>query len=281
MDCSPWNSPGQNTRMSSFFPSPGDLPNPGIEPWSPASRAESLPAEPPAKPKHTGEFVWTKFSNISRPGPLFGVLHAGDSFLLTPRPPPIPQPNCLGLVEGEKKRSGHGGQSFLRVSANLPALAPKGLQRPRRVEPGRCHLLRGGPAPAPWPVPVYLRGPGGGGALALWVFSAGGSLAGVGRGGAARASSRGTPTRSGSEAAVLLQRPDGGGGGGDDDDDDGQDCGGDGGGDRRCSLGAAAGSAAARTAAEGPAGPEAEQLRHGERGRWRRRCPGAPSSPLR
>lgn len=61
---------------------------------------------------------------------------------------------------------------------------------------------------------------------------------------------------------MLLQRPDGGGGGGGDD-GDGQDCGGDGGGDRRCSLGAAAGSAAARTAAEGPAGPEAEQLRHG------------------
>uniref|UniRef100_A0A8B9XXM4 Growth factor receptor bound protein 2 n=12 Tax=Boreoeutheria TaxID=1437010 RepID=A0A8B9XXM4_BOSMU len=90
-----------------------------------------------------------------------------------PRPPPIPQPNCLGLVEGEKKRSGRGGQSFLRVSANLPALAPKGLQRPRRVEPGRCHLLRGGPAPAPWPVPVYLRGLAGVGRLRSGSFPPG------------------------------------------------------------------------------------------------------------
>ena len=32
------------------FPSPGDLPNPGIKPGSPASQADSLPSEPPGKP---------------------------------------------------------------------------------------------------------------------------------------------------------------------------------------------------------------------------------------
>ena len=32
------------------FPSPGDLPNPGIEPWSPALQADALPSEPPGKP---------------------------------------------------------------------------------------------------------------------------------------------------------------------------------------------------------------------------------------
>ena len=31
------------------FPSPGDLPNPGIKPGSPAFQAESLPAEPQGK----------------------------------------------------------------------------------------------------------------------------------------------------------------------------------------------------------------------------------------
>ena len=36
------------------FPSPGDLPNPGIEPRSPAMQAHSLPAEPQGKPKGTG-----------------------------------------------------------------------------------------------------------------------------------------------------------------------------------------------------------------------------------
>ena len=35
------------------FPSPGDLPNPGITPRSPAFQVDSLPAEPPGKPKNT------------------------------------------------------------------------------------------------------------------------------------------------------------------------------------------------------------------------------------
>ena len=33
------------------FPSPGDLPDPGIEPGSPTSQADALPSEPPGKPR--------------------------------------------------------------------------------------------------------------------------------------------------------------------------------------------------------------------------------------
>ena len=44
--------PGQNTGVA--FPSPGDLSNPGIEPRCPTLQADSLPAEPPWKPKNTG-----------------------------------------------------------------------------------------------------------------------------------------------------------------------------------------------------------------------------------
>ena len=36
------------------LPSPGDLPNPGIELRSPALQADSLPAEPEGKRKNTG-----------------------------------------------------------------------------------------------------------------------------------------------------------------------------------------------------------------------------------
>ena len=32
------------------FPSPGDLPHPGIERWSPALQVDSLTSEPPGKP---------------------------------------------------------------------------------------------------------------------------------------------------------------------------------------------------------------------------------------
>ena len=36
------------------MPSPGHLPNPGIEPTSPALQTDSSPSEPPVKSKNTG-----------------------------------------------------------------------------------------------------------------------------------------------------------------------------------------------------------------------------------
>ena len=39
-------------------PPPGDLPNPGIEPRSPALQADSLPSEPPEKPLHELDRGW-------------------------------------------------------------------------------------------------------------------------------------------------------------------------------------------------------------------------------
>ena len=44
----PWNSPGRNTGVFNEilpFPSPEDVPDPGIKPRSPALQADSLPAE--------------------------------------------------------------------------------------------------------------------------------------------------------------------------------------------------------------------------------------------
>ena len=38
----------------SGFSSTGDLPNPGIEPRSPTLQVDSLPSEPPGKPRNTG-----------------------------------------------------------------------------------------------------------------------------------------------------------------------------------------------------------------------------------
>ena len=36
------------------MPPPGNLPNPGIKPRSPTLQVDSLPSEPPGKPKNTG-----------------------------------------------------------------------------------------------------------------------------------------------------------------------------------------------------------------------------------
>ena len=51
---SSWSSPGQNPRVGKPFPSPGDLPNPGIKARSLALQVNSLPAEPQGKPKNSG-----------------------------------------------------------------------------------------------------------------------------------------------------------------------------------------------------------------------------------
>ena len=47
------DSPRKNTRVGKLFPSPGDLPNPGIESRPLALQADSLLSELPGKPKST------------------------------------------------------------------------------------------------------------------------------------------------------------------------------------------------------------------------------------
>ena len=44
------------------FPSPGDLPDPGIEPGSPALQADALPSEPPGKASEAEVDVFLEFS---------------------------------------------------------------------------------------------------------------------------------------------------------------------------------------------------------------------------
>ena len=50
----PWRFSRQEYWSGLPWPPPGDLPNPGIEPRSLALQVDSLPSEPPGKPKNTG-----------------------------------------------------------------------------------------------------------------------------------------------------------------------------------------------------------------------------------
>ena len=57
--CNPWTIQSMEFSRPEYqsgkpFPSPGNLPNPGIKPRSPALQADFLPAEPQEKPKNTG-----------------------------------------------------------------------------------------------------------------------------------------------------------------------------------------------------------------------------------
>ena len=51
-----------------MFPSPGDLPNPGIEPRSSILQADSLPAGPQGKPKNTGVGSRSLLRDLPDPG---------------------------------------------------------------------------------------------------------------------------------------------------------------------------------------------------------------------
>ena len=50
------------------FPSPGDLPDPGIKPGSPALQADPLPSEPPGKPFTTTSMVVIKWQSVTSVG---------------------------------------------------------------------------------------------------------------------------------------------------------------------------------------------------------------------
>ena len=60
----PWDSPDKNTGVGCHF-SPGHLPDPGIEPESPALQGDSMTSEPPRKLPYLGEHS-TKYDEFSQ-----------------------------------------------------------------------------------------------------------------------------------------------------------------------------------------------------------------------
>ena len=69
-------------------PLPGDLPNPGIKPRSPALQVDSLPSEPPGKPKNTGvDSLSLLQGNFLTQESNWGLLHCRQILY---------QPRCLG-----------------------------------------------------------------------------------------------------------------------------------------------------------------------------------------
>ena len=66
--CSPWNSPGQNTGVSSLSLLQGIFPTQGSKPKSPALQVDSLPAEPPGKAKNSGVGSLIPSGDLPNPG---------------------------------------------------------------------------------------------------------------------------------------------------------------------------------------------------------------------
>ena len=65
MDCSPWALLSMGFSRQEYWsglpcPPPGDFPNPGIEPGSPALQAHSLLTKPPGKPRRLESLLCIK-----------------------------------------------------------------------------------------------------------------------------------------------------------------------------------------------------------------------------
>ena len=128
MDCSPPGSSSMGfSRQEHWsglpFPSPGDLPNPGIEPGSPALQADSLPSEPTGKPEK-----WVLSPNVG-----FGWLW---TLVNGPSPPPQILPaTCLARVVGAPL-SFSGSRQPTQVCGESPwASASERHQNPAQCKP--------------------------------------------------------------------------------------------------------------------------------------------------
>ena len=98
--CDPWTVAHQAPLSTGFarqeywsglpFPSPGDLPDSGIEPRSPTLQVDSLPAKPQGKPKNTGVGSLSLFQGIFQAQESnWGLLHCRQ-ILLTAKLPGKP-----------------------------------------------------------------------------------------------------------------------------------------------------------------------------------------------
>ena len=65
------------------FPSPGDIPDPGIEPRSPTLQADALPSEPPGKPKKNDQTNFFPFRRTRVPDSTTGrrISYSASSLL--------------------------------------------------------------------------------------------------------------------------------------------------------------------------------------------------------
>ena len=87
MDCSlpgssvHGDSPGKNYWSGLPCPPPGDLPNKGIEPRSPALQEDSLLSDPPGKPKNTGVGSLSLLQGSPQPRNRTGVSGIAGGFL--------------------------------------------------------------------------------------------------------------------------------------------------------------------------------------------------------
>ena len=105
----PWNSLGQNTRVVQPFPSPGNLPNLGMEPRSPTLQADSLPSEQKVNSKNIKRNLVSHFYSHSH----ILVIAIINGFLCIIITKKITFFGCVGSQLWHKRSSLHHAGSFV------------------------------------------------------------------------------------------------------------------------------------------------------------------------
>ena len=122
---SPWNSLGQNTGVGKPFPSPGDLPNPGIEPRSPALQVDSLPQSHQEK--------WKKLSRVW----LFAT-----PWTIPSREFPRPE-HWSGVALPFSRLLSNPGVEYRYPALRADSLQSEPLGKPKNTGVGSLSLLQG------------------------------------------------------------------------------------------------------------------------------------------
>ena len=110
------------------FPSPGNLPNTGIEPRSPILQTDSSPAEPPRRPKNTGIGSLSPLQHISPTQELKESALQADSLPAEPQRKPIKSKTLIPLQCHLYNSKSCRKQSFIHSAVQAEELCIISLQ---------------------------------------------------------------------------------------------------------------------------------------------------------
>ena len=125
------------------FPSPEDLPNPGIEPRSPALQVDSLPAEPQGKPKRSLEaliYIVKGWQGIREAPSNYEGGFPGGTVV---KNPPANAGDAQVQIPGPRRSPGEGNGNPLQYSCleNPVDREPGGLQSTESQKGATKHTL--------------------------------------------------------------------------------------------------------------------------------------------
>ena len=151
-----WDSPLQEYSSGLLLPSPGELPNPGIKPTSPALQADSLLSELPGKPEESQVRIGLIVKALQE-----GIPSPSLSHFEAPTAPGSHQPLWTWAPGQARQIKVNPGFGPIPETGDLPwplALSPLNSRQPSQTQPAKRLLFPVGPVGLNRLRFVYLSG---------------------------------------------------------------------------------------------------------------------------